>query len=98
MSITFLKPKDSQFFPKNAKEKVAIREERWRLDGGQCIDCKRPVILERGFWGSMHLMHLKGKGAGGDWSMDNLATGCPECHTKRHNAGGKPVPAKERTA
>jgi len=95
--IAFPKPKDSQVFPKSPAEKAAIRRQRFELDGRRCVDCGRPVILERGYWNSMHLMHIRGKGAGGDWSMDNLATGCLDCHGKRHNAGGKPVPRKPRT-
>ena len=91
--MPFPKPADSQTFPASAKEKAAIREAVFRRDRGRCVDCKRPVILERGLWVSMQLMHLKSKGSGGDWSMENLATGCLDCHGKRHN-GGKPCPPK----
>lgn len=95
--IAFPKPKDSQVFPKSPAEKAAIRRQRFELDGRRCVDCGRPVILERGYWNSMHLMHLKSKGSGGDWSMENLATGCLYCHADSHNAGGKPVPSKRRS-
>jgi 5-methylcytosine-specific restriction endonuclease McrA len=88
------KPKDSQVFPGTALEKLAIRKKVFIRDEGRCVDCGRMVILLRGYWNSMHLMHIKSKGSGGDWSMDNLATGCMWCHQKRHNAGGKPCPAK----
>jgi 5-methylcytosine-specific restriction endonuclease McrA len=94
MSLAFPKPKGAQTFPDNSAEKIAIRTAVFDRDGGRCVDCCRPVILKRGEWNSMHLMHVKSKGSGGDWSMDNLKTGCLECHAKRHNAGGKPVPRK----
>lgn len=97
MTLAFPKPKEAQVFPKSAAEKIDTRQRVFRRDGGRCVDCDRRVILERGYWNSMHLMHITGKGAGGDWSMDNLATGCLECHiARRHNAGGKPVPSKPR--
>lgn len=94
--LAFPKPKDSQVFPENTAEKIVIRQRVFNRDGGRCVDCGRRVILERGHWNSMHLMHLKSKGSGGDWSMENLATGCLYCHAKNHNAGGKPVPPKPR--
>jgi 5-methylcytosine-specific restriction endonuclease McrA len=94
MNPTFPKPKDSQIFPANAAEKEAIRRKVFERDGGRCVDCKRPVVWKPEFWSSMHLMHIKSKGSGGDWSMENLATGCLWCHMKRHNAGGKPCPPK----
>lgn len=90
------KPKDTQTFPASRSEKAAIRHKVFMRDRHKCVDCGRPVLLERGFWSSMHLMHIKSKGSGGDWSMQNLATGCLTCHQKRHNAGGKPCPAKPR--
>jgi len=93
MTLAFPKPRDSQFFPEDTAEKIAIRVKVFVRDGRRCIDCGKPVILNRGEWNSMHLMHLKSKGSGGDWSMENLATGCLTCHSKRHN-GGKPCPPK----
>jgi 5-methylcytosine-specific restriction endonuclease McrA len=78
-----------------SKQKGEIREQVWRRDKGRCIDCGRGVILERGFWSSMHLMHLKSKGSGGTWELSNLATGCISCHMiGRHNP--KPCPPKPK--
>jgi len=78
------------------EQKQAIREKRYRFDGGRCVDCGKRVILLRGYWCSMHLMHLKSRGAGGTWDLENLRTGCQWCHVKRHNAGGKPCPPKPK--
>jgi 5-methylcytosine-specific restriction endonuclease McrA len=88
------KPKDAQTFPASDAEKARIRQRVYMRDKGKCVDCGFCVSLKRGEWLSMHLMHLKSKGSGGDWSMENLATGCINCHAKRHNAGGKPCPPK----
>ncbi len=66
-------------------EKKRVREARWAMDKGRCV--------ERDLYWSMHLMHVKSKGAGGAFTTANTLTGCARCHAKRH-AGGKPVPAK----
>ena len=95
MPLMFPKPKDSQVFPADAEAKEIIRRRVYGRDRGRCVDCKRLVCWERDLWSSMHLMHVKSKGSGGDWSMQNLATGCLWCHQKRHNANGKPCPKKE---
>jgi 5-methylcytosine-specific restriction endonuclease McrA len=47
-------------------------------------------------WESGHMCHRTSRGAGGSDALDNVFTGCAECHMRSHNAGGKPVPAKER--
>lgn len=80
----------------SAKEKEIIRHAVYERDQGRCVDCGKPVTEKAGYWDAMHLMHLRSLGAGGDWSMENLATGCIYCHIgKRHNAGGKPVLRKD---
>jgi 5-methylcytosine-specific restriction endonuclease McrA len=75
-------------------EKEERRREVYERDNHCCVDCHRWVIWESGFWNSMHLMHIKSRGAGGSWELSNLLTGCPECHMKRHNCGGKPCSSK----
>jgi hypothetical protein len=90
----FPKPKESQTFPANVDEKIAIRKAVYLRDKGRCVICEKRVILERGFRNSMHLSHIKSKGSGADWSMVNLQVLCPECHLKSHNCDGKPVPKK----
>lgn len=59
-----------------------------------CVDCKRHVRWESGYFDSMHLHHKRGGSNRSDWSLENLVTLCLECHMKRHNCGGKPLPAK----
>lgn len=79
------------------EEKALIRHGVFVRDGGRCVDCGTRVVEESGLWWSMHLMHIRSLGAGGDWSMKNLACGCIKCHLgRRHNAGGKPCPPKSR--
>lgn len=78
----------------SSAQKDVIRRTRYKMDNECCADCGRWVRWDSGYLDSMHLMHVKSKGSGGDWSMENLRTGCPECHSKRHNCGGKPVPKK----
>lgn len=75
-------------------EKKRVRTERYELDGHHCVDCGRWVRLERGYWDSMHLMHIIAKSLRGPFSVENTLTGCPECHQKRHNCGGRPIPPK----
>lgn len=76
------------------EEKSSVRHVVYERDGFKCVDCKKPVRWESGYLDSMHLMHIKSRGAGGSWELSNLLTGCPECHMKRHNCGGKPCPSK----
>ena len=76
------------------KQKEEIRCAVFNRDGGRCVDCGAAVEWESGFWTSMHLMHVRSRGAGGDWALENLLTGCLKCHMKRHNAAGKPCPPK----
>jgi 5-methylcytosine-specific restriction endonuclease McrA len=94
--MQFPKPKDSQTFPEDSVAKQRIRLRVYIRDECRCVDCGMLLRFQRGYWNSMHLMHRKSKGSGGDWSMENLATGCLVCHEASHNAGGKPCPPKPR--
>lgn len=40
--------------------------------------------------------HIKSRGAGGDDVIENLLWSCRSCHSKSHNANGKPCPPKSR--
>lgn len=75
------------------KEKGLIRHRIYERSGGFCEECHRYIIEEAGEWGSMHLSHTKSKGAGGDWSDENLQALCLACHLVGvHNK--KSVPPK----
>lgn len=75
------------------KEKGLIRERIYERALEACEGCGRWVRLAAGFWDSMHLSHTKSKGAGGDWSDDNLKCLCLTCHLVGvHNP--KSIPAK----
>lgn len=76
-----------------------LRQERYEMDGGKCVDCGAQVFLENGGWWNAHLAHIIGRGAGGPDTIENTRTKCIVCHIgKDHNAGGKPVPAKPKKA
>jgi len=77
------------------KQKGEIREQVWRDADGRCEKCSKPVLLEQGSWHSMHLHHVKTRGAGGSWERSNLRCLCLGCHMDIHS-GGKPCPPKER--
>lgn len=66
-----------------------LRRECFARDGWRCVICGRGVG-----WVSGHMMHIKSRGAGGSDVIENVVTGCWECHGKSHNAGGKPLPSK----
>lgn len=79
--------------PMTRKEKDAIRTAVFNRAEGKCEDCGKPLILEAGHWGSMHLSHNKSKGAGGSWDLSNLECLCLTHHlVDRHNP--KSVPSK----
>lgn len=80
--------------------------DRYRCQGPFVLDadrnpvpmrtCLKPISLEYGEEHPRgHLVHLRAKRNNGD-KPENLAAGCDTCHKNSHNAGGKPVPAKER--
>jgi 5-methylcytosine-specific restriction endonuclease McrA len=66
-----------------------LREARWNRDKGRCVVCHKLVTLDKGFWHSMHLMHVKSKGSGGSDTLENTRTGCMECHSRSHTEGIK---------
>lgn len=74
------------------KEKGIIRERIYERALEACENCGRWVRLAAGFWDSMHLHHIKTRGAGGDWSSENLKCLCLGCHMNIHNP--KSVTAK----
>lgn len=75
------------------KEKGIIRHRIYGRSSGNCEECGQFIIEESGEWRSMHLSHTKSKGAGGDWSDNNLKALCMTCHlVQAHNP--KSVPRK----
>lgn len=38
-----------------------------------------------------HLVHVKSRGAGGKWTMENSRWGCVECHSGYHHTEGKKI-------
>ena len=84
-------------------QKHTIKERIYERDGGRCQlnispQCLRGVLpMDGELMFRAHLMHKRSRGAGGDWSDDNLAIGCSFCHEASHNSQGKPCPAKVRS-
>lgn len=86
-------------------EKDALRLEVYYRAEGRCemnlpgVACIPGVLPFDGPtpWTHGHLVHIHAKQRFG-WGKDNLLWGCWRCHEASHNAGGKPVPAKERAA
>ena len=68
---------------------AALRRECFTRDGWCCVLCGAPVS-----WASGHMMHRKSRGAGGSDVIDNVDTGCGNCHQKSHNCGGQPLPRR----
>jgi 5-methylcytosine-specific restriction endonuclease McrA len=66
-----------------------LRRSCFARDGYRCVLCGRGVG-----WVSGQMMHKRSRGAGGSDTLDNVETGCLECHMKAHNCGGKPLAAK----
>lgn len=82
------------------KDMSNLREQCWDRDEGRCTDCSRPLYREERWDGdpaAFHLAHIRTKRNNGD-TLDNVRALCGECHGKSHNAGGKPVPAKDQAA
>lgn len=72
----------------------ALRRDCYNRDKQACVDCGAHVYWEPGYIGSMHMAHIKSRGAGGSDVIDNVETKCAECHGKSHNCGGHPLPRK----
>ena len=66
------------------EEKAAIRHAVFVRDGGRCVDCGTRVVEQSGLWWSMHLMHIRSRGAGGADELNNVKTHCHGCHMKAH--------------
>lgn len=76
------------------KEKGIIRARIYQRSEGFCEDCGAYIMEDSGDWRSMHLHHIKSRGAGGDWSDANLQALCLTCHmVTKHNP--KSIPKKE---
>lgn len=75
------------------KDLKALREMCFHRDHERCVQCARKLVLKRGCWNSMHMAHLRTKRNNGD-TLENVRSLCPDCHSKSHNCGGKPLPPK----
>lgn len=73
-----------------------LRTRCYERDEKRCVDCNKWLRFERDYPDSMHMAHVKGRGAGGSDTLENVLTKCFDCHIqKEHNAGGKPCPRGE---
>ena len=71
-----------------------LRRACFDRDGGRCVVCGVALLWERGEWLSMHMAHVRGRGAGGSDVLENVVSKCPGHHWEEHNP--KVVPKKER--
>jgi 5-methylcytosine-specific restriction endonuclease McrA len=72
-----------------------LRIDCWNRDGRRCVICLRPVRLKAGSFDSLHMAHVKGRGAGGPDVLENVVAKCMDCHSGlEHNP--KSVPKKVR--
>lgn len=71
------------------KELEALRRAVFERDCWKCKECG----VSCG-WVTGHLAHIQSRGAGGSDTESNTRLLCAKCHSREHNAGGKPVPAK----
>ena len=62
-----------------------LRNYCWNRDGKQCVHCKVPVTIEKGYWSSVHLAHRKSKGSGGSDLPSNCRSLCIRCHSAEHH-------------
>lgn len=63
------------------EEKAIIRRRIYERSGGYC-----EATGQRIFWNSFHLSHETSRGAGGDWSDENLMARHPNSHMiDKHN-------------
>jgi 5-methylcytosine-specific restriction endonuclease McrA len=72
-----------------------LRRQCYERDDRRCVACGVFVEWESGFWTSMHMAHIVGRGRGGSDVLDNVQTKCAGHHWQEHNP--KAVPRKVRT-
>jgi 5-methylcytosine-specific restriction endonuclease McrA len=79
-------------------EKSALRLAVYERDQGRCQlrlhkDCSRDRVLP--YDGEVlfraHLVHIRGRGAGGKWTMENCKIGCAACHSGSVHTEGKRI-------
>jgi 5-methylcytosine-specific restriction endonuclease McrA len=105
MSLRYIKrsapPRKRRSRPRRGQptrqEKASLRLAVYERAGGRCElrmhkDCSGDQILP--YDGEVlfraHLVHLKSRGAGGKWTMENCRLGCAPCHTgSMHTEGRK---------
>jgi 5-methylcytosine-specific restriction endonuclease McrA len=78
------------------KEKHALKVAVYERAGGLCElklhkECSGARVLpfEGDVFERAHMVHLKSKGSGGAWTMENLRNGCPACHLGSMHTEGK---------
>lgn len=79
-------------------EKAALWDAVYERAEGSCElrlhkDCTRDRILPRtgDLLFKAHLVHLKSRGSGGKWTMENCRIGCAPCHSgSMHTEGKRP--------
>lgn len=78
-------------------EKSALRDDCFRRSQGFC-EVRLPGCLSYAPWLSGEMAHIRSVGSGGSDTLENVLWSCMQCHSKLHNAGGKPCPPKPESA
>jgi|GEM_PF-5640969 len=61
-----------------------LREVVWKRERGLCQVTRRPVVLEKGYWHTMHAAHIRSKGAGGSDLPSNIRCLHLAAHAREH--------------
>ncbi|MDO4239356.1 HNH endonuclease [Micrococcus sp.] len=67
--------------PPRVRKAIKLRHEVFYRDGHRCADCGRSPANDGIV---LHAHHLRMVSEGGDNSLENLVTVCPDCHAGRH--------------
>lgn len=77
--------------------KAEIRKAVYERAGGCCElklgpECQKGVLpFDGDVFERAHLVHIRSRGAGGTWEMNNLKLGCPRCHLGYHHTEGRKI-------
>src|ERR1039457_2920334 len=70
---------------------LSIRMQMYARSGGMCESRVSPCCWISASWYAGQAAHIKSRGAGGAFELNNLLWLCPACHQWQHN-DGKPIP------
>lgn len=69
----------------------SIRKQVYIRDHGECQDCGKKLPLNGSVFQRAHFAHIKGRGQGGEDSVENGQILCHDCHIIVQHCGWNPV-------